>query len=249
MYTRLSYRRFLPEDLQLLPSNGADYPASLCGMFVESEELLDDLPKPRGYKSVAEWFVNLETDDGIGEIEKFIRRYGLLRWNWTHQGQGGGSKVPQFDMPLSAFRESQAEMRQHWASAKSRKEKTASITQWLSTQLARESAVDEVPTPDQMWKLSQPQISLQVNDRKDKAGIHVQLVLGDLWQAMCCQLLNVLTEQNGSARVCANDRCTVSPYFVSKREKKFCCHECAKQVSDRNYARAKRARLKRQLSR
>jgi hypothetical protein len=224
----------------------AGFGSVLCGSFRESEELLDAKRTGNRFRSAVEWFVNIEPNTDQPEIERFTQTYGLLRWNWTHEGQGGGAS-DQFEMPVSAFKESQQQLREHWERAKDPRARRA-VVQWLSQQLGKESPVRQVHSAEQMWKLSQPRIGIKIDiglAGKD-SGIEINLVLGDLWQAMCCELLDLLVRRHGAIRVCSNDLCK-QPYFIPRgKQKKFCSQECGKRASDRNSVRERRSKLKRE---
>ena len=152
MNFRLSYRRMLPIDMYRDgPKSG--FGSMLCGKFRESLQVFDE--------SAMEAFVRLEPNTDEDEIEKFTEKYGLLRWNWTHEGQGG-SKSDQFVMPLAGFKESLEQFQLKWIDARNRRT-LSEIIGWLSEQLEKDSAVDDVDTADEMWKLSQSRVSLSIS--------------------------------------------------------------------------------------
>ncbi len=231
MYTRLSYRRLVPHEVQALPDSW------LCGSYTESEQLVETLTQPRAFRTAVEWFANLSTENA-SDIGEFTKTYGLLRWNWTQEGQGG-SPADQYYFPIEAFRESQAEFQRHWLRAANRKHLKESLM-WLCVQLAPEPGVTHVERPEDMWRRTQPRIGVTA---QMGTGIEVRLRLGDLWQALCCSLLEILTERNGRVQVCKNDRCDGEKYFVVKGKKTtFCSAVCAKRYCDRVSAKKKRDR-------
>jgi hypothetical protein len=221
--------------LRLGPKSG--FGSTLCGNFRESVQPLDE-----GAEGALEAFVNLEPNIDEPEIETFTDKYGLLRWNWTHEGQGG-SKSDQFEMPIPGFKESHEQLQVKWLASARRSERKEVIS-WLSKQLGKDSAVDYVETVEEMWKLSQPRMNLGINLGHDD-GLEINLVLGDLWQAMCCQMLDILRE-HGAFLCCGNDKCKNKKFFVKRgKESKYCSRRCGKQVADRHSKRRRDAAKKR----
>ena len=59
MYTRLSYRRLVPHEVQALPDSW------LCGSYTESEQLVETLTQPRAFRTAVEWFANLSNRECV----------------------------------------------------------------------------------------------------------------------------------------------------------------------------------------
>ena len=217
------------------PTQG--FGSSLCGNFRESVQPLDEA-------TTLEAFANLEPNIDEPEIERFTEQYGLLRWNWTHEGQGG-SRSDQFVMPLSGFKQSQKDLQDKWLAARARRPKERNkVIEWLSAQLEKQSAVNYADSAEDMWKLSQPRMNIGIKPG-DHSGLQVDLVLGDLWQALCCQMLDRLLREQGAFLRCSNDRC--KRFFLKQgKETKFCKRKCAKQVSDRRSSKKRRKMAKKQ---
>lgn len=209
------------------------------------------MKRPRAFKTTLEWFVNLSRDRrelGIKDIEQFTRQYGLLRWNWTHEAWGGSRQHKRFYLPVEAFRKSYGDFREQWAKASSKDSKEVGrVGEWLRIQLAaapQETDSLAVKAADR-WKLSQPSTALEIPDGD---ALEVRLVFGDLWQALCAELLDRLIQNRASIRICENERCNNGQpiHFIARDpRKKYCGHPCAKQVTDRKSARKRRARLRR----
>lgn len=239
MEYRLSYRLIRPTSIQRLGKAEGPW---FAGSFASEEIPLEGLRFPKAYRSAAEWFANL-TFKEEDEILSFTRECGLLRWNWTHEGQGG-SPQDQFYFQANSFRELQAQFQQYWKLATVRRT-AKDVTVWLCRQLAPESNITDVEKPEDLWKLSQPRMGFKIEPISGAIG--VRLVVGDLWQALCFAVLELLGKRYGQIRVCKNELCDDLKFFIahSKKRTDFCSAECAKRTSDRNYMRRKRARLRR----
>jgi hypothetical protein len=208
----------------------------LVGHFQTDVRPLDAIP------NAVEWFANLR-EPTREIIESFGEKYGLLRWNWTQEGWGG-SQADQFYFSVDDFRESHKQFLSQWVLASSgRKEKIRSVCEWISDQLASRSKVGKVHKFEKMWKLSQPNLEMRIRlESKGMGGVEVQLLAGDLWQALCWEFLTKLTERHGQIRVCKNKLCAAQRYFLGTT--KYCNPNCGKRVADREYVRKKRARIR-----
>lgn len=241
MEYRLTYRQQIPTSIQYLQDEKG---ALFLGSYKTKEVPFEVSKFPRAYRSALESFANQPFDQDE-EISTFTKEFGLLRWNWTHEGHGG-SQRDQFYFPVGAFRELQKQFRNFWALAGNRR-KVREVTGWLCIQLAPESNVNDVEKPEEMWKLSQPRMGFRVVQDQVSGGIAVRLLVGDLWQALCFELLEKLGERQGQIRICKNEYCKNVKFFVarSRKQKAFCSPECAKLTADRDFVRKKRARLRR----
>jgi hypothetical protein len=234
----LSYQQFIPA----LPINYLSDSGVLVGSYKTDELLVDGIKYPRAYATVGEWFANASLDSKA-DIEAFTAKHGLLRWGFTHEGLGGGPSDA-FYMPLRAFQDSRREFQKYWGMAEDRPHVVA---KWLNQQFAPESNIAEVQDPDERYKLCQPKIGVVVTSgSKRMPGLIVRLTLGDLWQALCHDLLEVIAEKEGHLRICQEkEHCREKPYFATTDKRKiFCSHECAKRYSNRIDMRRKRARLR-----
>jgi hypothetical protein len=227
----------------------------LVGSFRSDLHSLDDIRHHQAFGTVAEWFANLSRNSGEGlkreDIEAFTREHGLLRWNWTHEGWGG-SEYDRFYLPVHAFKSDHEAFLQNWRMAsRGVKKAIKTVCEWLGVQLRAESQISnsqDIEASD-AWKLHQPRLALEVGSNPQQRGaLEVRLIFGDLWQALCSELLDKLIRQHGSIHVCDNDPCpSGQTYFIAKDPRqKYCTHYCAKLVADRKHARRKRVALRRQ---
>lgn len=230
---RQCYRHFVAEEIAYLPDK-----QQLVGRFREQIRPLDSIP------NALEWFVALSQFE-VKSVGKFLSKYGLLRWNWTHAGWTGdqSSTSSQFYFSIRDFRDSHHEFQKHWILASKRgRNNRATVCEWLCEQLAPRSKDVAASQWPEMWKLTQPRLAMRV-EAGAKSGIAVQLIAGDLWQALCWALLENLTEENGLIRVCKNPLCKGQKYFVGRA--KYCDPRCGKLVADRKSARKIRRQKKR----
>ncbi len=242
MNTQLFYQQLIPDDIGYLTDRN-----ELVGHYTASTRSLEDLQHAKSFKSALEWFANLPADPSVEDIQAFTKKHGLLRWNWTHEGHSGGPGFDAFYLPLAAFTESQRQFREQWAAASTGKRSAIeSAEKWLSAQLAAAPQVASSLSVEasEMWNLTQPRMALEATTKGK--GVEVRLVLGDLWQALCCALLEKLGAQHGLVRMCKNDRCKGAKYFISTHgRQRFCDNGCAKAKAGREHMRRKRARLRR----
>lgn len=211
----------------------------LVGSYREDVKPIEEIPQALSR------FVNLVAEGAA--IGSFTRDYGLLRWGWAHGAYESLSEVNQFYLPLDQFTQSQAELRGFWRqlSCRRRRQGLAQFTEWVTPQLASETHVKSVESPEELWKVAQPKLGMQVTVN-DKGALETRLVAGDLWQALCWMLLERLATRTNALRVCQNEKCPNEPYFVAtRRGQKYCNAGCSKLVADREYARRKRASLAR----
>jgi hypothetical protein len=201
-------------------------------------------------RSALEQFANISVEPT--GVERFISKYGLLRWGWTREGQREGvlarDDIKDFTFSLEQFAESQREFVDQWALASSiRTDKLRRVAEWLAGNLGPQPMTSSVDNWMDVWKLAQPKLGMKIAvGRHLNSGVEVELALGDLWQGLCWMLLEKLTERSGIVRVCENESCEGRKYFIAIRAaQKHCDAHCAKLVADRNSARRRRAKDRR----
>jgi hypothetical protein len=268
MTNRLSYRHLKVSDLIFKPPELAGPYAFLFGRFREEERTLEGIGHAKAYGSAAGWFAN-QPLDGFEDIKRFTEKYGLLRMNWTAAGWSDGAAkatelwtakegrslsrwrpANEFAFYIDDFRQLHQQFRARWASAaRGTGTELATISEWLCKNLDSIAGGARAKHWSKTWELSPSRISLNVQRRGQNAlsGMEINLVLGDLWQALCCELLDTINERQGLLRVCRENSANHEKYFVTRDSRKvFCSHECAKRSSDRAYMKRKRAAITQQ---
>ena len=251
MTTLLSYLLFRVEnDSVFVPAeNGKD--DLICGKYSQESGTLSSI---RGrYKTAAEWFVN-QPFKNWRDVKLFTDTYGLLRANWTHGGWGGDKQSDQFELPVDQFLDYSRQFREHFLSRAKGPKHLQETTEWLSKQLGQEPELREAETFMDMSKLSQSRIGIDVKavHFNKKFSVQLELVFGDLWQALCYELSEILGERRNLIRVCRN---CGRRFVTTRKNKEFCDllgvpagNSCAKLYANREWAERKRARLKRKKS-
>jgi len=158
-------------------------------------------------------FVNVQEDPK--DILRFTKRYGVLRLDDVETVEPPDEKpIPRdrFLISCDQWLKRQNRFRDYWRAGRDRDK--------LAKQISEELGLDR----------TKGGVDLQV--RPGTRGLELRLEAGDLWQALCLMLIGLADR----LRVCQNESCPSSPFFIAiRRDQKFCDENCSRLVANRRW--------------
>lgn len=186
------------------------------GNFILGQLSSDQVEVFRRSDQILQDFANVQQDPK--DILRFTKRYGVVRQmhlDFIEPPDERPIPTGKFFIPCERWLMDQNRFRDYWRLGKTRREELAKR---MSEELG-------------LFDRSGGSV-VEVQVVPGARTLELQLQPGDLWQALCLMLIGFVDH----LRVCQNEKCPSSPYFIAtRRDQKYCDENCSRLVANRRW--------------